>query len=102
MRHPEDDFMRAGFRSELDCLVEHRHQYVDAFDRELLLPEKGLPQVGLQPFDLSQAREQAAFLVAGERRAITARLDRLAQPNALLVIRDVLDLVRDRPAIRLP
>ena len=41
------------------------------------------------------------FSSALERLPVAARLDRLPQPHALLVVRDVLDLVRDRAAVRL-
>ena len=45
--------------------------------------------------------EQRLRLVRGERAAEGAGLDLLAQPLALTVRRDVLDLVRDRAAVGL-
>ena len=98
MRHPEHDLVGAVARGELDRLVEHRDHHVEALDGELLLPEERAAQVALHPLDLAQAPEQPHALVARERAPVAARLDRLAQPDALLVVGDVLDLVRDRPA----
>ena len=50
----------------------------------------------------SQSRRKSPLLLVGaERRAVAARLDRLPQPDALLMIGQVLELVRDRPAIGL-
>src|SRR4051812_3645753 len=102
MRHPQHDLVSAVPRSELDRLVEHRNHHVETFDGELLLPEERAPQVALHPFDLAQAPEQTYPLVGGERASVAPRLDRLPQPDALLVVRDVLDLVRNRPRVRLP
>ena len=101
MRHSEHDLVGAVPRSEVDRLVEHRDHHVEALDGELLLPEERAPQEALHPFHLAQAPEQPHSLVAGERTSVAARLDRLAEPDALLVIRDVLDLVRDRPRVGL-
>ena len=41
------------------------------------------------------------FSVGGERLPVATRLDGLPQPDALLVVGDVLDLVGDRPAVGL-
>ena len=56
VRHPEHDLVRAGVRSEMNRLVEHRYEHVEPLDRELLLSEERLSQVGLQPLDLRQPR----------------------------------------------
>ncbi len=45
--------------------------------------------------------EQLLLLVRRERRAVVTGLDRLPQPDALLVVRDVLDLVGHRSAVGL-
>ena len=95
------DLVGAVLGAELDGVVEHRHEHVDALDRELLLPEERLAQIGLQPLDLREARQERTLLFVREPHSVTPGLDRLAQPDALLVVRDVLDLVRDRPAVRL-
>ncbi len=102
VRHAEHDFVGPAPRGELDRLVEHRDHHVEALDGELLLPEERAPQVALHPFDLAQAPEQPDPLVGGERTSVAPRLDRLPQPDALLVVRDVLDLVGNRPRVRLP
>ena len=101
VRHPEHDLVRAGLGGELDRLVEHRHEHVEALDRELLLAEERALEVPLEALDLGEALEQRPLLLGRERLAVAARLDRLAQPDALLVVGDVLDLVGDRPAVGL-
>ena len=58
--HAEHDLARARGRGELDRLVEHRHERVEALDRELLLAQEGLVQVALERLDLGQPLEQAA------------------------------------------
>ena len=87
--------------AELDRLVEHRHEHVEPLDRELLLAEERPAQVLLERLDRRQPLEQPPLLVRGERLAELARLDRPAQPSPLLVVGDVLDLVRNRPAVGL-
>ena len=101
VRHADDDVVGAVLRSELDRLVQHRDHCVEPFDGELLLAEERAPQISLHPLDLGQPPEQHAPLVLVERRAEPARLDRRPKPHALLVPRDVLDLVGHRPAIGL-
>jgi len=55
----------------------------------------------LQRVDLDEPLEQRLALVGGERLAERARLDVLAQPHALSVGGDVLDLIGDRAAVGL-
>ena len=64
-------------------------------------PRNARAQVLLHALDLGQAGEQPLLLVGAQARAVAAGLDRVAQPDALLVVGDVLDLVRDRPAVGL-
>ena len=99
--HPDHDLARAAGGRELDQLVEHRHGHVESLDRELLLPEVGLVHEPLERVDLGQPPQQRLLLLGRQRSPELARLDRLAQPQTLAVRRDVLDLVRDRPAIGL-
>ena len=75
--------------------------HVEALDRELLLPEERALEVVLEALDLGQPLEQQTSFVGGERLPVAAGLDRLPEPDALLVVRDVLDLVGDRPAVDL-
>jgi hypothetical protein len=98
---PDDDLVRALLGAELDRLVEHRDQRVEALDRELLLPEERPPKVGLEGLDLRQPLEQRPPLLALEGLAKAPGLDRPAEPDALGVVRDVLDLVRQRPRVHL-
>ena len=99
--HPDHDLARAAGGRELDQLVEHRDRHVETLDRELLLPEVGLVHEALERVDLGESSEQRLLLFGRERRAELARLDRLAQPQPLAMRGDVLDLVRDRPAVGL-
>ena len=64
-------------------------------------PRNALAQEPLHALDLAEAPEEPLLLVGAERRAVAARLDRLPQPDALLVVGEVLDLVGDRPAVGL-
>ena len=73
VRHPEHDLAGAGRGGELDGLVEHRHERVEALDRELLLAEEGLVQVALERLDLGQPLEQRALLLGRERLAVGRR-----------------------------
>ena len=101
MCDPDEHLVRAALGRELDRLVEHRNEHVETLDRELLLADERTTQVRLEPLDLREPVQQRAALVRRELGAEAARLDRLPQPDALGVIRDVLDLVRDRPGVDL-
>ena len=101
VRHPDHDLVGSVLGRELDRLVEHGDHCVEPLERELLLAEERPAQVGLHPLDLREAPEQGTALVRLERLAIAARLDRLPEPHALLVVGDVLDLVGDRARVRL-
>src|SRR5207237_4574768 len=74
---------------------------VEALDRELLLAQERAPEVALEALDLGYAGEEAALLVGRERRPVAARLDRPPEPDPLLVVGDVLELVGDPPAVGL-
>ena len=99
--HADHDLVCAGLGGERDRLVEHRHHRVEALDRERLLAEEHAAQVALHPLHLAEPLEQALLLIWRQRLAVLPRLDRLAQPDAELVLGDVLDLVGDRPAVGL-
>ena len=99
--HADHDLAGAAGRRQLDELVEHRHGHVQALDRELLLAQVGLVHEALEGVDLGQPLEQRLLLVVGERTAELSGLDRLAQPQALAMRGDVLDLVGDRAAVGL-
>ena len=99
VRHPDEGLAHARVGGEAEGLVEHRDQRVQSFDREALLAEEGPVEVGLERLRFRQQRERTLFLLRGERPAVLARLDPLPQPDALLVVGDVLDLVRDRAAV---
>ena len=101
MSHAEDDLVRAGLGCEFDRLVEHRDHHVEALERELLLPEEALAQEPLHSLHLAEAAEQRLLLFGGKLLPVPAGLDRLPEPDTLLVIREVLELVGDRAAVRL-
>ena len=93
--HADDDLARALGGGELDHLVDHRDGHVQTLDRELLLAQVGLVHEALERVHLRQAAQEGLLLVGRERLAERAGLDLLAQPDALAVRGDVLDLVRD-------
>ena len=97
--HADHDLLAAVRRRELDQLVEHRHRHVEALDRELVLAKVGLVHEPLERVDLDEPLEEHPPFVVAQRLAEAARLDVLAQPNALAVRSDVLDLVRSRAAV---
>ena len=99
--HADDHFAGALGGRELDHLVEHRDRHVQTLDRELLLAQVGLVHEALERVDLGQAAQQRDLLLGPERLAVGAGLDLLAQPDALAVRGDVLDLVGDRAAVGL-
>ena len=101
VRHADDGLGDAGLGGQHDHLVEHQHHDVEALDRELLLAEERAVQVVLERLDAQQAVEDVAPLVGRQGLRVGARLDGLAQPEALAMAREVLDLVRDRPRVRL-
>ena len=101
MRHAHHDLVRPVLRGELDRLVEHRDHHVEPFERELLLPEEPLAQESLHSLDLAEAAEERSLLVGRRRLAVRPGLDRAPQPEALLVIGEVLELVGDASAIGL-
>src|SRR4029450_6254175 len=53
------------------------------------------------PLPRAPPLEELPPLVGAQRFSVAAGLDRMPQPHTLLVVRDVLDLVRDRSAIDL-
>ena len=101
VRHSDGDFVRSARRRQRDRLVEHRHERLEALERELLLAEERPAQVLLEAFRLGEAAEECAPLLGLQGLAEAARLDRLAQPDTLGVVGDVLDLVGDRPRVDL-
>ena len=98
--HPDHDLLGAVLAGQGRDLVEHRHDDVEALDREHLLAQVGLLEEALELEDLDQPGEQRRFS-SGERRPVGAGLDHLPQPHPLLVRGEVLDLVRDRAAVRI-
>ena len=101
VRHTDDGAVGVLLGGHLQDHVEHGDQGVEPFNAETLLPQVGLVQESLEPFDGGQPLEQRPALLSAERLPVLARLDHASQPRALGVIGDVLHLVGDRSAVRL-
>src|SRR5688572_868571 len=101
VRHADYHPARAERRGAIDGCIEHRHQRVGPFDREPLLSLEGEAQEPLEAIDLAEAREQALLRVGVERLREAARLDRLAEPRALAIVGEVLELVADAARVQL-
>ena len=99
MSDPDEHLVSARPRCEPDSLVEHGHEHVEPLDGELLLSDERASQVGLERLHPGQAAQELALLVGRELYPVPARLDGPPEPDALGVIRDVLDLVGDRAAV---
>ncbi len=102
MRHPDHGIRGPGRSGTGQQGVEHRHHRVEALDAEPLLAQVGLVQEALQPLHPRQPLEQRPPLVRAHLRPMRPRLDRLPQPDALVVAGDVLDLVGNRAAVGRP
>ena len=100
MGHADDHFARALLGRQLEHQVEHRHQEIDAFDREALLAQVRLVEEALERFHRDESVEQSELLLFRHRLAVRARLDHLPEPDPLGVIADVLDLIGDGTAVR--
>ena len=101
VRHAHEDVAHASVRGQAERLVEHRDQRVEPLDREALRAQERAVDVRLERLGVGEAAEDPLLLLGGQGAAVLARLDPVAQPHALLVVRDVLDLVGDRAAVRL-
>ena len=60
MRHADHDLVGAVLGRQFDREVQHRDEHVEAFERELLLPDVGTAEVLLERLRLGQALEQGA------------------------------------------
>ena len=78
MGDSDHDLVGAARGGELDRLVEHGHERVEPFDRELLLPDERASQERLECLDLCQPPEECKPFLRGERLAEATRLDRTA------------------------
>ena len=96
VRHAHHHLARAVVGQQLQRLLEHHDHRVETFDREGFLAEEGLAQVTVHGLNLRQATQQLQLALRAEGLAISPRFDPLAQPVALFVAGNVLDLVGDR------
>jgi hypothetical protein len=101
VRHAQHRLAGSRRGGDLEGLVQHRNQDVQTLERELLLAEERAAEVTLARLDLAETAVEPALLVGAQRKAVSPRLDRLPEPDPLLVVSDVLDLVGHRSAVRL-
>ena len=101
VRHADHHLARALVGRVTDDDVEHRHHRVEALDAEPLLAQVGLVQEALEGLDADQPLEQRDAVLGLHRPPVLAGLDHAAQPDALGVRGDVLDLVGDRAGVGL-
>ena len=101
VRHADDRTVGVLLGGHLQDHIQHGDQGVEPFDAESLLPQVGLVQESLEPFDGGQPLEQRPSLLSAERLPVLAGLDHAPQPRSLGVISDVLHLVGDRSAVGL-
>ncbi len=99
VRHADHHLAGARIGGALDGEIEHRHQHVHALDREALVAEIRLVEEPLERLHLGEPLEQPLLVGGGHRLPIGAAFDLLAEPDALFVRGDVLDLVRHRAAV---
>ena len=90
-----------GFAGALNEIVEHRDQRLAAFERKALLADEARIQIALDAFGARQAVEDRRLLFARERPVHAARLELLAQPQALARPRHVRELRGELAAIDL-
>ena len=100
--HSQDRLTNAIVRDHGHERLEHGHEGIESFDGEGLLSEECRALVSLHRVDLGEALEKTQPVLDGELRPVLAGFDVLAQPHALLMARDVLDLERDGAAVRAP
>ena len=79
----------------VDRRVEHRHERVGALDREALVALIRAAEESLEAVDLREAAQQRELFVRPERAAHRAALDLLAEPEALVLFFNVLELESD-------
>src|SRR5690348_1230668 len=99
--HADDPGPRSHASTALDRLVDHRHQRVEALDREALDVDEGEPEEPLEAIDLGQPLEHVTLLVRRERRGHTPLLDLATEPVALRLLLEMIELEADRAAVQL-
>ena len=101
VRHADHHLAGALVGGVAEDDVEHRHEGIEPLDAEAFLAEVGLVQEALERLDAHQALEERDPVIGLHRPPMLTRLDHAAEPDALGVRGDVLDLVGDRPAVGL-
>src|SRR3712207_1541747 len=102
VRHPQDDFGRPLLGGEAGEQPQHRHYHVHAFDREPLLPQKGLVEELLEGVYPRQVLEEPYGLVSLQNAVEALRLDSVPEPEALFRRVDVAEVVAGGLAVEAP
>src|SRR5829696_6791388 len=85
--------LELGVRRRADERVEHRHNHVVALDRETLLAQKRLVEEFLEGIDPGQLLEEPYGLIVPHLPAEALGLDGLSEPESLLRVVDVAEVV---------
>ncbi len=99
MRHGDERLPHAGFGRFANHFIEDGHEHVEPLDREPRLAGERSVQELLERLDVRQPLEQAARIDRIGRRLEPPRLDRVAQPAALLGHEDVREVVAGGGAV---
>ena len=99
--HAHHDLFCLLLSRGFDGCVEYGHEHVQPFDAEPLVPEVRPVKKCLEALNTNERTQQPALRVLRKGSAVFARLDDAAEPHALLMCRNMLEFVRDRPAVRL-
>ena len=99
MRHAEHGARNPVVGQHVEHLFEHRDHHVQTLARERLLPHERLAHVAIERVDFRKPLQKFDLPLRRKADLVLARLDVVAQPDALRCVRDVFDLVRDRRAV---
>ncbi len=99
VRHADDRLTSAVRRRVRDRLIDERDERVVPLDRKALDPEEGAAEELLEPVHLDEALEDGALLVRRGGARHLAALDLLAEPLALGLVLDVLELDAERAGV---
>src|SRR5215210_2937957 len=99
VRHPEGDYGRAYVGGGADDPVQHRNYHVVPLAREPLLPEERLVEELLEGVYSREPLEEPLRVLSFHSLVEAARLDGLAQPEPLLRVVDVPEVITGRVAV---
>ncbi len=102
VRHPDDHLGGARVGRRTREAVEHRHYHVHALDAEALLPEERPVEELLERVDARKAHEQALGRLVLVAAVEAPGLDGLPEPEPLLRIGHVAEVVAGGVAVDVP